>query len=202
MASFMDVQFWTDFADSAVMMPLGFAVAAALALLGLRRPALAWVVAVGGAWAVMLLLKFMGYFVSILDPVSPLSAIDLVTPSGHVASATVIYAGLAGLLLRGPGTIVARTTVVAIVVAVGIGVTRVLLHEHSISESVVGGLVGIVAAAALALMAGGPLETRRMLPVLAMVGLIVAVRHGVHLSWEDTIRQVATQAVTEWRVGV
>lgn len=198
----MNFEFWTNFADSAVMMPLGFSVAILLALLGQRRPALAWMMSVGGVWAVMLALKFLGYFVSILDPVSPLSGIDLVTPSGHVASATVIYAGLAGLLLPRSGTILVRTIMVALIVAVGIGVTRVMLGEHSVSEVIVGGLVGIVGAGVLAVTAGAPLETRRLMPVLAMVALIVVVRHGVQLSWENTIKQVAMQAVTEWRVGV
>ena len=173
-----------------------------LVALNERRAALGWTVAVGGVWAAMLLLKFLGYVVFTLDPASPLGGIDLVTPSGHVASATVIYAGLAGLLLRGPGSVFVRTLTVAVLVAVGVGFTRVLLGEHSVAEVIVGGVVGIAGASALATITRHPLPAWRPLPVLAVTAAIVLVRHGVHLSWENTIHQFAMQTVSDWKAGV
>ena len=202
MAWQITLQFWTDFADSAVMMPLGVAIPILLVALNERRAALGWTVAVGGVWAAMLLLKFLGYVVFTLDPASPLGGIDLVTPSGHVASATVIYAGLAGLLLRGPGSVFVRTLTVAVLVAVGVGFTRVLLGEHSVAEVIVGGVVGIAGASALATITRHPLPAWRPLPVLAVTAAIVLVRHGVHLSWENTIHQFAMQTVSDWKAGV
>ena len=198
----MNLEFWTDFADSAVMMPLGVAVAVVLALCGTRRLALAWTTAVGGVWAVMLVLKFLGYFVSEFDPGSTLSAIRLVTPSGHVASATVIYAGIVGLVLRWPGTVLTRTTLTAIVVAVTIGATRVLLGDHSLSEVVVGGIVGIAGAVTLAATARAPLDRWRPLPVLAVTALVLEVRHGTYMSLEGPIWQTAVQAIITLRTGV
>lgn len=195
----MTFRFWTDLADGAVMFPVGIAVAALLLLLGQARAAWAWTVAVAGVWAVMLVLKILGYTLDALDPTSPIGAIGLVTPSGHVASATVIYGGLAGLLLAGPFTMARRTATAAIAVAVWIAVTRVLLKEHTLSEVVVGGLVGLVGAIALARSAEMPIERRAVLPIVAVVGVIIVLRHGVHLSWEETIRQVALKTVSGWQ---
>lgn len=193
------LRFWTDFADGAVMFPLGIVTGLTLLALRQRRAATGWTIVIGSVWATMLILKFVGYIIQDLLPASPLSIIDLVTPSGHVASATVIYGGLVGLVLWRPGTLKFRTLFAAAAVAAGIGVTRVMLGEHSVSEVVIAAGVGITGAYWLTRLAGVSVDRRARLPLLAVVTVVIVVRHGGHLGWEQTIHHVATDAVTWWR---
>ena len=53
------MRFLTDFADQAVVLPLIATVALMLGLLGWRRGALAWLVAVGVSFASVLVLKLV-----------------------------------------------------------------------------------------------------------------------------------------------
>lgn len=191
-------QFWTDFADGAIMFPLGIAIALALVILRQHRAALAWSLAIGCVWATMLVLKLAGYMIDGFLPASPLSTIDLVTPSGHVASATVVYGGLIGLLLWRPGTIVVRTLLATTVIAVGISVTRVMLGVHSISEVITGGVVGIIGVYWLT-AAGVQVERRARLPLIIVAALVMVIRYGNHLGWEQTIHDIAVEAVEHWR---
>lgn len=194
-----DFQFWTDFADGAVMFPLGFIIALTLLALRQRRAATAWTMAIGGVWAIMLALKLIGYTIAALIPVSPLNVVDLVTPSGHVASASAIYGGVIGLVLWRPGTLMARILVSSASVAAIIGLTRVILGEHSLSEVLIGAAVGLAGAAGLASAAGVSVDRRARLPLVAVAVLVMAVQHGEHLSWEQGIRQLALEAIGRWR---
>lgn len=191
-------QFWTDFADGAVMFPLGVAIAVALVILRQRRAALAWSIAIGCVWATMLVFKLAGYMIEGLLPASPLSMIDLVTPSGHVASATVVYGGLIGLLLWRPDTLVVRTLLATTVIAVGMGVTRVMMGAHSIAEVLTGAAVGIVGVYWMT-AAGVQVERRARLPLVIVAALVMVSRYGNHLGWEQTIHQLAVEAIEHWR---
>ncbi len=173
-------------------MPLVFGI------IGQRRAAVAWTVAIGCVWAVTLMLKLTGYTIATLFPMSVLSDIDLVTPSGHVASSAVIYGGLVGLLLSGPGTLVRRSVLAAIAVAIVIGTTRVLLGVHSLAEVLVGTTVGVAGAAGLAMAAGTALERRARLPVLAAIALLIVTFHGDHSSWEHPIQGAALRLIEVW----
>ncbi len=191
-------QFWTDFADGAVMFPLGVAIAVALVILRQRRAALAWSIAIGCVWATMLVFKLAGYMIEGLLPASPLSMIDLVTPSGHVASATVVYGGLIGLLLWRPDTLVVRTLLATTVIAVGMGVTRVMMGAHSIAEVLTGAAVGIVGVYWMT-AAGVQVERRARLPLVIVAAFVMINRYGNHLGWEQTIHQLAVEAIEHWR---
>ncbi|MDT7950890.1 MAG: phosphatase PAP2 family protein [Acetobacteraceae bacterium] len=187
-------QFWTDFADGAVMFPLGIALAIALAILGRYRAALTWATTIGCVWAVMLVLKFTGYTIDATFPDSPFNDIDLVTPSGHVASSAAIYGGLAALLLSRSGNRSRRAILVAIGVAASIGATRILLGDHSLSEVLVGAAVGIAGAARLASRAKPATEPRARLALAAAALTVVIVFHGDHLTVEDSIHHSALRA--------
>ncbi len=180
------------------MFPLGTAIPIVLALAGQRRAAMGWTAAIGCVWAVMLLLKLSGYTIAALFPDTLFSALDLVTPSGHVASSASIYGGLVGLLLTQPGTLFRRSLLVAIAVAVGIGATRVLLGVHSLAEVMVGATVGLAGAAAVARASGTAIDRRARGPVLAVTVLIVIAFHGDHKSWEEPIHDAALRITQVW----
>lgn len=176
------MRFITDFADQAVMLPIVMAIGIGLLAQGWRRGAAAWVGAATGTFALMLLLKL----VFIACPVS-LATGGLRTPSGHVAAATVVAGGLAALLLRRPRP----ALLAAILAAVVIGVSRLVLGAHSTPEVVVGAGVGLLGALTLITLAGPPPETldgRRIAIVAVVVALVF---HGLHLPAEAHIRSTA-----------
>jgi membrane-associated phospholipid phosphatase len=176
------MRFVTDFADQAVMLPVVAAIGIALLAQGWRRGAAAWVGASAGTLAVMLLLKL----VFIACPVS-----DLRTPSGHVAAATVVVGGLAALLLRRPRP----ALFVAIVAAVVIGISRLALGAHSMTEVAVGAGVGLAGALALIGLSGPPPESLSARRIATVATLVALVFHGLHLPAEAHIRSTA------WRLS-
>ena len=130
----------------------------------------------------MLLLKL----VFIACPVS-----DLRTPSGHVAAATVVVGGLAALLLRRPRP----ALFVAIVAAVVIGISRLALGAHSMTEVAVGAGVGLAGALALIGLSGPPPESLSARRIATVATLVALVFHGLHLPAEAHIRSTA------WRLS-
>jgi membrane-associated phospholipid phosphatase len=178
------VRYLTDFADQAVILPLVLATAVALALQGWRRGALVWVIVVLGTFAAMLGLKLMCLACSPL-----FGPMDVHSPSGHVAAATVVAGGLAAMISRRRAAILPA----ALLAAAAIGITRVVLGAHSFSEVVLGAMVGLSGAAALARFAGAPPRLR----IAPLVGVIVVVAtwfHGLHMPAEAAIRHTAMYA--------
>ena len=180
------------------MFPLGIAVPLILALMGQRRAASGWAAVIGCVWTVLLVLKLAGYTIAATFPDSLFSALDLLTPSGHVASSASIYGGLIGLLLSRPGTLMHRSVLAAIVVAFAIGTTRVSLGVHSLSEVIVGGMVGVAGAAALACIVRAAIARQARLPIIASTLVIIATFHGDHTTWEETIRDTALRITQLW----
>jgi membrane-associated phospholipid phosphatase len=178
------VSFITNFADQAVILPLVLAVTVALAAHGWRRGAVVWLAVVGATFAVVLLLKM---FCLACAPVDGLA--ELRSPSGHVAAATVVAGGLAALLTRHRFSILP----VGILAAGVIGVSRLVLGMHSLPEVAVGAGVGLAGATALASMAGPP-PTLKPGKLLALVVIVAAVFHGLHLPAEAAIRHAAFRA--------
>jgi len=128
------VNFLTDFADQAVILPMVLAVSGVLAAEGWRRGAAAWLAAIAGTSAMMLALKLA--FLSCSPVFGPA---DMRSPSGHAAVAAVVAGGLAALLLRGrPASVLP----VAVLAGVVIGISRLALGVHSLPEVVLGALVG------------------------------------------------------------
>lgn len=173
--------FVTDFADQAVVLPLAAIVALVLGVMGWWRGLLAWVVAVVTTLGVMLALKLACLAWSQdLEWGAPPS------PSGHVASACVVYAGLAVLLLRGvlPVPILAALT---IGIAVAMGYSRVELLAHDTAEVVVGAGVGVAGVLLLVVLAG-PRPRVIGWPVLGAAACTMLLFHGMHLPAETAIR--------------
>lgn len=178
------MRFLTDFADQAVILPLVLAVSIGLASQGWRRGALVWLGVVAATFAVMLSLKMA--FLACTPYFGPM---DIRSPSGHVAAATVVTGGLAALLTRRVGSILP----IAALAAVVIGFSRVVLGAHSLPEVMLGAAVGLAGAVALIRLAGPP-PRLRMLPLMLLIVLVTAVFHGLHLPAEAAIRHSALSA--------
>ena len=173
--------FLSDFADQAVMLPVVFAIAIVLAMQGWRRGALIWLCVALATFGLMLVLKLVFFACTPL-----FDSIDIRSPSGHVAAATVVAGGLVALLTRRRASILP----VAILAAVVIGVSRLVLGAHSVPEVVLGALVGLAGAVALMALTGAP-PALRSGRVFAVVILVAALFHGTHLPAEAAIRHSA-----------
>ena len=176
------MRFITDFADQAVILPLAAAIGLVLLAEGWRRGAMAWALAVAGTFAVMLVLKLV--FMACGDN---LGTPYLHTPSGHVAAATVVAGGLAAVLLGRRASVLPR----AVLVAVVIGISRIVLGAHSLEEVLLGALVGLAGTTVLLLIAGRlpPALNVRRIAIVAVA--VVVLFHGLHLPAEAHINATA-----------
>jgi membrane-associated phospholipid phosphatase len=179
------VRYLTDFADQAVILPLVLAIAVALAVQGWRRGAFVWLLVVAGVFFTTLVLKVMFLACSPL-----LGPIDVHSPSGHVAAATVVTGGLAAMLTRRRTSILPAAALAAMV----IGVSRLVLGMHSLPEVIVGAIIGLAGAAALLNFAGPPPPRLRVAPLVLIVVVVATVFHGLHLPAEAAIRHTAFRA--------
>ena len=131
------MMFVTDFADPAVVLPLALVASVMLAFTGWPRGVLVWLLAIGVSLGMMAVLK-MALFacgrVRIGDPVQ--------SPSGHAASAAIVYSGLVGPIVRRHGADVMLSFLPAPVAATIIGFSRLVLDVHTLTEVLIGGGVG------------------------------------------------------------
>jgi membrane-associated phospholipid phosphatase len=178
------VRYLTDFADQAVILPMVLAVAAALLWQGWRRGAMIWMAVVGATFTAILFAKLM--FLGCTPVFSPL---DLYSPSGHVAAATVTAGGLAVMLTGRLRTIMPA----ALLAAVVIGITRLVLGAHTIPEVIVGGIIGMMGATALLHLTGTP-PRLKIKPLIAVVLIVATMFHGLRLPAEAAIRHTAFSA--------
>lgn len=175
------MQFLTDFADQGVLLPVASMALLAFAVLRWWRGVLAWTVVLGATLGLVLLLK-VG-FRTCGAPASP-----LLNPSGHVASATAIYGGLAAVLLGRNRAALLPALLIASVIAV----TRLALGVHTIADVVAGGVIGLAAVVALHRLAGPLPSARRWQPALLALA-VAALLHGAHLDAEGAIRDLAAR---------
>jgi len=178
------MRYLTDFADQAVIIPLVLAVAIALAVQGWRRGAVAWLITVAATFLATLSFKLV--FLACSPLFGPM---DVQSPSGHVAAATVVTGGLAVLLTRRRVSIFPA----ALLAAAMIGISRLLLGMHSLPEVIVGALIGLAGAAAMMRFAGRPPELK-LAPLFTVIIAIAALFHGLHLPAEAAIRHAAFRA--------
>lgn len=180
--------FVTDFGDTAVTVPLALLMAGFLLAVGERRLAVAWCLAIAACAGAMGLLKiaFSGCGAPVIGAV-------LTSPSGHTAMGIAVYGGYAAVLTtRLP--LPARTSLVAgaVTFAIAIGLSRVVLHNHSPIEVAVGLAVGVATLAALLwIVARHPparLPTGKLAAAAAIVALLL---HGERWPAEQAIRHLA-----------
>jgi membrane-associated phospholipid phosphatase len=178
------MNFLTDFADQAVVLPFALVVAATLAIAGWWRGTLAWVLAVSGVLGTILVLKLV--FAACAAQLDPSG---IVSPSGHTASACVVYGGLAVLLLRGrvPGYV---TVLLPLCIAAVFGVSRLVLHAHTPGDVAVGTVIGMAGVALLTALAG-PRPVLRPWPLGLAALTVIVVFHGLRMPAEAAIYRVA-----------
>ncbi len=183
------MQFLTDFADQQVMLPLGLVLGLMLALSGWRRGALVWVAGVSGTLACLAVLKIV-----FLACGWRWTGGELVSPSGHAASAALFYGGFPLLVLRPDGAARYPRLLIPFAVAALIGASRRVLHNHRPAEVMLGSTIGGAGAFLLPLLAGRPppLPLRRMaLPVI----LVLALMHGSRLQAETLLRHFSIDGI-------
>jgi len=183
----------TDFADAGVMVPVCTTTAVTLLLFRQRQIALSWIAVTAAVWALMLVLKLSGHICETLACTPP--GFGVVSPSGHVAASSAAYGGLLGLMFRSAGRSMRQSCVAAVAIATVVGVTRVVLHEHTIAEVIVGGVVGVAGAILFTSAARGWLSGRRRALLLGVVAASMMLFHGTHLTWEPEIRAITSSAV-------
>lgn len=177
--------FLTDFADAAVVLPLVATVTLALLLLGWRRGAAAWLLALIGTLGVVLVLKL-----ALAACAASAGLTTLHSPSGHTAAAAIVVGGLVVVLGRS-----FRLAVLAAVPAAGlIGVSRMAFGYHSFAEVVMGGAVGLAGTLVLYWVAGQPPQPWRVRWLAVAVMVVVVLFHGRHLDAEPRIHGIALHA--------
>ena len=177
------MQFLTDFADQGVILPVAFMALLAFAVLRWWRGAVVWFVVLGATLGLVLLLKIGFRTCGGGTPGSP-----PFNPSGHVASATAVYGGLAAVMLgQRPAALLP-----AVLIAALIAVTRLALGVHTVADVVTGGVIGLAAVAALCRFAG-PLPSARRWQTALLAVAVAALLHGAHLDAEGAIRDLAAR---------
>jgi membrane-associated phospholipid phosphatase len=175
------VQYVTDFADQAVVVPIVLAVALTLVFQGSPRGAVAWLSVTCATFSAILMLKLACLvFVPVPDQA------ELGSPSGHVAAATFVAGGLAAVL---SGRRVA-SLIIGVLAAAAIGVSRIALGDHTFPEVLVGAVVGL-AGAGMLIWLGGPPPAPRPRGLMLVVLLVAVVFHGLHMPTETMIRDAA-----------
>ena len=91
-------QWLTDFADQAVVLPVLLAVGMMLGLGRRWSQAACWFAAIVPVLAVVGAVKSLAYACAWLWPLLDSDRLNVRSPSGHTASAAVLYGSLAGLL--------------------------------------------------------------------------------------------------------
>lgn len=179
------IQWVTDFADQAIVLPTSLCVLLFLLLSRCWQTALAWTVTMGGVLGVMLVLK-LG--IGACGPALGMGALD--SPSGHTASATMLYGGIATILF--PRLSTTLRFMLAVAVGLLFGASRVVLHDHSVIEVVIGGIVGLGGLGIFMHFKGlGPSRLPRLWFMLVIAGLAIF-EHGHRMTVEYRIHSFAT----------
>lgn len=169
-------------ADQAVVLPMLASVALLLYATDRRQGAFAWVTAVCATLGVMLLLKL-----AVLT-VSPVGGVGLLqSPSGHVASGIVVYAGIVALLCRPSGFRWVLPVIAAGSLAVVLGFARVAGGYHSSADVLVGILVGTAGLALLLWLLRPVSSPAPALPLLLLVLIVMSSCVGMRMPAEPVI---------------
>jgi membrane-associated phospholipid phosphatase len=175
----------TDFGNLAVLLPLVAVVTVWLGAIRQPRALLWWLIAVALCMSSTAALKV--YFL-VCPPVT-----DLHSPSGHTSLGTLVYGALTLAVAATVATNWKRAAVIGSGAAfiAAIGLSRVLVHEHSVPEVGVGSLIGV---AALALFARvfwprRPAEPRLQAMLIAAIALMVLL-NGQDLRAENMLHAV------------
>jgi membrane-associated phospholipid phosphatase len=171
--------------DAAVLLPLAAMILLWLLLGRALRAAAGWVVSVlfcGGATAALKIL-FWG-----CPPFAEMHG-----PSGHTSLATLVYGAIALIIAIESGGWRRRIAAAGGVGAIlAIAVSRVMLHQHSLPEVILGCFIG---SASLTLFGQGYRRSRpngiRLSPLLLGAAVLVSVLHGRELRADELLVRIA-----------
>ncbi|UPG92597.1 phosphatase PAP2 family protein [Luteibacter aegosomatissinici] len=133
----------TSYGDSALLLPLIAWVAIVLSLPPQRRDALRWIIAAITTGGTVALSKLVFMAWGIGPP-----GLDYTGISGHTALSVLTWPCLAAILMRSarrPFAVLAIAA--AFVLGLAVGVSRLALEVHSVSEVIMGAALGAVIAA-------------------------------------------------------
>lgn len=186
MVAALPVQFITDFGDQAVILPLLATVTVALFAMGWPRAAWVWALTICCVLTVVLCLKLA--FAACAGAVM---MTGIRSPSGHTALAAAAYGGLIGLLGRRTGPGISRFVLTAALIAILVGLSRVMLGAHTVPDVVLGGVIGTIGAVVLIRSVDPPPPSQGSTRLAAAALGVLIVFHGTHLEAEETITRAA-----------
>ncbi len=172
------------------MIPLAIVVAVWLALGYPWRYAACWLLVLGGASGLVFLTKlaFMGWGIGVRE-------LDFTGISGHaMISSAVLPVALFVACLPGRQWVRALGVVLGLLIGIVVGVSRILLNAHSLSEVVTG--CGLGALTALLFVAyawraeSGKLSPA---PVAVSLAIVAVVLHGIPVPTQRWITDIALQ---------
>jgi membrane-associated phospholipid phosphatase len=183
--------------DVAVVAPASAALVVGLLLLGVRRDAVTFAVAMFACVALALLAKLA------FAACGAAPRFDIESPSGHAALGAAFYGSLAALLAGGRPLIVRLAFYVAAAcAAVAVAYGRVELRAHSVAEVICGLLIGAAAAARFVALRGSPRRlplTPQMLVRASPIAVLLALDLALF-----TDRWTAEPAIDRfaWAIGL
>lgn len=189
----------TSFGGQAVILPILVLVTLMLLVSGQRRAAFWWAFSVALVLGLVLVAKIAFIPCSDYLPVAGLRS-----PSGHAGAAMAVYGGLGVLVARLVASPALRVLVAGsgVLLALAIAVTRVVLGAHTVPETILGTLIGLIAPLILLSRRDlfvGPVRLR-WIWLLAGPVVLVVLFHSFELGAERVIERVAHQL--NWTLGV
>jgi membrane-associated phospholipid phosphatase len=181
----MLIRFITDFGDQAMLLPLAIGIGLILVLSHWRRAALAWTIGIGGTYLTMLVLKLCFIACGHLLPG------HIVSPSGHVAAAAAVYGGLFALFARAVTGHSRWTLPTTLGIATAIGLTRLAIGAHTISEVVIGAAIGTCGAVISTMLIGAPPRELRIGWLAGLAFAVLLLCHGFRMPAEAAIHKMA-----------
>lgn len=176
--------FITDFADQAVILAVALSIAISLLRVGWGSAARVWSLCCGATLGALGVAKVA---VFALGPFRLVPLLD--SPSGHTASAAILWGGL-GLLLLPPARRLTIGLPIAAAFAALIGATRLALQVHTLPDVLAGAAIGLAGATVLALRLDEPPAPFRRLRLVVGPLVVAALLHGQRLPAEPILRSI------------
>ena len=178
----------TDFGDAAAMLPAAALIALWLAADRAWHQAALWCLGFAASALLVALSKiaFLGWGIGI-------EAIDFTGISGHTMLAVAVLSVGAYVSLHDRGRAIQLAgAALGAVGGIWIGLSRLVLHLHSMSEVLVGGVVGATLAASF-IWGGRYANSARLRPAVlgALLLLMLATIHGERAPTESLLTRVA-----------
>jgi membrane-associated phospholipid phosphatase len=109
----------------------------------------------------------------------------ITSPSGHTAAATFVYGGMIVLITRSR---IAASLAIGAALAVLFGLSRIMVHAHTMPDVLIGGGVGIIGLGCFAHRAARIPDFLRPAWLLLVCVPLALLLHGARLNLEPHIR--------------